>query len=222
DECLVAGTQLSSYFQPNETILDHDGAMLWRRWLPHTNMTHNFGWRNSTCLIPVNPDHDNHADVLGFNDSYEITFRYWNGVELVDRPGWPKNFYPFLPTPPVVGDVDGDGQEEIIIGTYNPSINPSSGSLNVYRLDGTLKTSINVPGGIKHIPFLADVNNDGSLDVVYRSLAGQVYVYNFGAKPGAAVSWATHRGNKARDNNRGVALYPPGTPLVRQKSSGYR
>src|SRR5439155_19712239 len=91
-----------------------------------------------------------------------------------------------------------------------------------YRLDGTLKTSINVPGGIKHIPFLADVNNDGSLDVVYRSLAGLVYVQNFGAKPRAAVSWATHRGNKWRDNNRGVSLYPPGTPLVRQKSSGYR
>ena len=36
---------------------------------------------------------------------------------------------PFLPTPPVVGDVDGDGQEEIIIGTYNPSTTPSSGNL---------------------------------------------------------------------------------------------
>src|SRR5436190_2061090 len=219
DEALVAGTQLSQNWQPNETILDDEGAILWRKWKPHLSFTNNYGWLNSACLIPVNPDHDNHVDVLGFSHSFEISFRSWNGVELIDRPGWPKNFYPYLPTPPVVGDVDGDGQEEIIIGTYNPTINPSAGSLYVYALDGTLKTSIAVPGGIKHIPTLADVNNDGSLDVVYRSLMGTVYVQNFGARPGAAVSWATHRGNKSRDNNRGVALYPPGTPLVRQKSS---
>src|SRR6185503_17861296 len=169
---LVAGSQLGTLWQPNETILDDDGAILWRRWLPHLNITHNYGWHSSACLIPINPDHDNHIDVLRFNHSYEITFRYWNGVELVDRTGWPKNFYPLLPTPPVVGDVDGDGQEEIVIGTYDPAQNPSVGSLYVFSLDGTLKTSISVPGGLKHIPTLADVNNDGSLDVIYRSLAG--------------------------------------------------
>jgi hypothetical protein len=222
DECLVAGTQLSPLWQPNETILDDNGAILWRRWLPHVSIANNFGWLNSTCLIPVNPDHDNHINVLGFNDSYEITFRYWNGVELVDRPGWPKNFYPFLPTPPVVGDVDGDGQEEIIIGTYNPSISPSVGNLLIYALDGTLKLTIPVPGGLKHIPALADVEGTGRLDVVYRSLLGQVYVQNFGATTTNHVSWATHRGNMHRDGNRGVSLFPPGTPLVTKKTSGYR
>src|SRR5207244_9809916 len=84
--------------------------------------------------------------------SYEIAFRSWNGVELVDRPGWPKNFYPYLPTPPVVGDVDGDGQEEIIIGTYDPARVHSDGALLIYSLDGTLKMILPVPGGLKHIP----------------------------------------------------------------------
>ena len=181
----------------------------------------NYGWNNSACLIPINPDHDNHIDVLGFNHAYEITFRYWNGVELVDRPGWPKNFYPFLPTPPVVGDVDGDGQEEIIIGTYNPTLTPSAGNLLIYALDGTLKQTIPVVGGIKHIPALADVEGIGRLDVVYRSTLGQVYVQNFGATGTNNVSWATHRGNMHRDGNRGVSLFPPGTPLVTKKPSGY-
>src|SRR5207244_10963266 len=214
-------TQGSQLWQPNETILDDDGAILWRKWLPHVNVTNNFGWLNSACLIPVNPDHVNHIDVLGFNHSYEITFRSWNGVELVDRPGWPKNFYPFLPTPPVVGDIDGDGQEEIVIGTYNPSISPSSGNLLIYALDGTLKLTVPVPGGIKQIPALAPVEGNGRLDVIYRSLLGQVYVQNFGATTTNHVSWATHHGNMRRDGNRGVSLFPPGTPLAAKNISGF-
>jgi hypothetical protein len=166
------------------------------------------GWLNSASLIPCNPDHDNHVDVLGFNHSYEITFRYWNGIELVDRPGWPKNFYPYLPSPPVVGDVDGDGAEEIVIGTYNPAVTPSTGSLLIYALDGTLKRSVPVPGGIKHIPALADVEGTGHLDVIYRSLLGQIYVQDFGSTNTNLVSWATHRGNMRRDGNRGVSRYP--------------
>jgi hypothetical protein len=221
DEVLVAGTQLSSLWQPNETILDDDGAILWRRWLPHLGITNQFGWLNSSCLIPVNPDHDNHIDVLGFNHSYEITYRYWNGVELVDHPGWPKNFHPFFPTPPVVGDVDGDGAEEIVIGTYNPSLTPSTGSLLIFGLDGTLKQSVSVPGGIKQIPALADVEGTGRLDVIYRSLTGQIYVQNFGATNTNRVSWATHHGNMRRDGNRGIDLFPHGTPLITRKTSGF-
>jgi hypothetical protein len=222
DEVLVAGTQVSQMWEPNETLLDDDGAILWRRWLPQITLNHKYGWLNNAAMIPVNPDHDNHVDVLSFNHSYEIAFRYWNGAELVDRPGWPKNFYPYLPTPPAVGDVDGGGDEEIVIGTYNPSATPSDGQLLVFALDGTLKSSVPVPGGLKHVPSLADVNADGRLDVVYRSLNGEVFVQNFGATSTNNVSWAMHRGNRQRDGNLGISLFPARTPLITSKSSGYR
>jgi hypothetical protein len=219
-EVLVPTTHYASPWQPNETILDDDGAILWRKWDRPVSYPLN-QWQNNACMIPVNPDHDNHVDVLSFNHSYEIAFRSWNGVELVDRPGWPKNFYPYLPTPPVMGDVDGDGQEEIVIGTYDPTQNPSNGNLYVYALDGTLKFSVPVPGGLKHIPSIANVYGTG-LDVVYRSLAGKIYIQNFGSASSGPVSWSTHRGNKQRDGNLGVSLYPPGTPLITTKDSGYR
>ncbi len=223
DEVLVAGTQMGTTWEPNETILDDDGKILWRQLMPKVSYPNVWGWRNSSCMIPVNPDNDNHIDVLGYNHGHEISFRYWNGVELVDHEGWSKAVQPpLLPTPPVVGDVDGDGEQEIIFGTYNPAINPSEGNLYIYALNGTLKFSLAVPGGIKHIPTLADVNHDGSLDLVYRSLLGQVYVHNFGPGNPAAVSWATHRGNARHDGNHGTSLFPPGTPMITSKSPGYR
>jgi hypothetical protein len=221
DEVLVAGTQLSSMWQPNETILDDDGGILWRRWLPHLDVSNNSGWLNSASLIPVNPDHDNHADVLGWNHGYELSYRYWNGIELVEHPGWPKNFYPLLPTPPVVGDVDGDGVEEIVVGTYDPTGATSSGELRVYALDGTLKQSLPVPGGVKQIPALADAEGLRRLDVVCRSTLGQIYIWNLGSTSTNLVSWSTAHGNMHRDGNYSVPLYPPGTPIVNLRQAGY-
>ena len=221
DEVLVAGTQLSRFWQPNETILDDDGSILWRQWKVFTTITNVHGWLNSAALIPVNPDRDNRIDVLSFNHSHELAFRYWNGAELADHVGWPKNFFPYLPSPPVVGNVDADDAEEIIVATYDPARNPSAGQILVYALDGTLKHSLNVPGGVKHIPCLADVNRDGSMDVIFRSLTGQVYVHNFGARNADRISWNTHRGNYARNGRRGAALFPAGTPIITSRTGRY-
>jgi hypothetical protein len=116
--------------------------------------------------------------------------------------------------------VDGDDEEDIVIATYNPATNPSDGSLYIYSLNGTLKESLAIPNGVKQIPALADVNGDGSLDIIVRTLGGVTYVLNDGAKSADKVSWATHRGNMQRDSNYKVSLFPPNTPLVTNKVSG--
>ena len=68
---------------------------------------------------------------------------------------------------------------------------------------------------------IANVFGNG-LDVVYRSLAGRIYIQNFGSTNNGPVSWATHRGNKQRDGNFGASLFPAGTPIITSKVPGNR
>jgi hypothetical protein len=75
DELLSITTQFNPLWQPHESLLDHDGALIWRNWKSTVNITNNNGWFNNACMFPVNPDHDNHVDVFGFAHSFEITYR---------------------------------------------------------------------------------------------------------------------------------------------------
>lgn len=220
DEVLVPSTQINPNWQPHDSLLDDDGSLLWREWKQPANIPNANGWFNNATLIPVNPDLDNHIDVLGYSHTYEITFRYWNGVQLVSHPGWPKSFAPLMPTPPVVGDVDGDSVEEIVIGTYDPARNPSTGRLQVFALNGSQKYSVDIPGGVKHIPTIADVDGDGHTEIVLRALDGKVHMISFGNGGSSRVSWATHRSNAARQNSG--SLYPAGTPIIVAKSGSYK
>ena len=220
DEVLVASTQVNPNWQPHDSLLDDDGSLIWREWKQPVNVPNANGWFNNAALIPVNPDSDNYIDVLGYSHSYEITFRSWNGVALVSRPGWPKNFSPLMPVPPVVGDVDGDSVEEIVIATYDPARTPSSGRVQVFALDGTEKYSVDIPGGVKHIPSIADLDQDGRTEIVLRAMDGRVHILRFGNGGSGRISWASHRGNAER--SRSVNLFPPGTPIITSRGGHYK
>ncbi|HVK59350.1 MAG TPA: hypothetical protein VM735_11265 [Candidatus Kapabacteria bacterium] len=82
DEVLVPSTQINPNWQPHDSMLDDDGSLIWREWKQPASIPNVNGWFNNAALIPINPDSDNHIDVLGYSHTYEITFRYWNGVQL--------------------------------------------------------------------------------------------------------------------------------------------
>jgi hypothetical protein len=87
-----------------------------------------------------------------------------NGVIM---PGWPKAINPTLPANyvslsyPILGDLDGDGKLEIVIGSAN-------GLVYALRYDGT-----NQPGWPQatkqasvHSPAIGDIDGDGLPEVV--------------------------------------------------------
>ncbi|KAH3745919.1 Fibronectin type III domain protein [Pelomyxa schiedti] len=219
-EILVCTTQIDPLWTPHETVLDDSGVILWREWKEEASYTHNYGWQNSAVMFAINPDQDNHVDVITFSHEQKIHFREWNGIALVEKQGWPIDFAPLLPVPPVVGDIDGDGEEEIIIATYNPEELQDTGSgINVYSLSGVLKRHIDIPGGVKHIPTIYDIDRDGSVELIFRSCYGVITITNLAdnSRTGS-VSWATHRGNVLHDSIPGVSLFKKGTPIISSKT----
>ena len=171
-KCSSAGTATQHLWQPNETILDDDGAILWRRWLPHVTYPNNYGWLNSACLIPVNPDHDNHIDVLGFNHPTKSPSATGTASNWWTVPAGPRIFTRSCPRRRwwATWTATGPG------GNHHRHLQPDPHALRGRPLDlrsgrHAQADSLRVPGGIKHIPALADVEGNGRLDVIYRSLA---------------------------------------------------
>lgn len=92
--------------------------------------------------------------------------------------GWPKTISQAPSGAPAFGDIDGDGEGEIVIGTYYGS---SSGSVYAYEKDGTVVTGFPVNSGyVTRSATLADLDNNGSMEIIVSKRTyptGQVAVY---------------------------------------------
>jgi subtilisin family serine protease len=79
--------------------------------------------------------------------------------------GWPQIFgdHNDFDTPPAVGDVDHDGRKELVFAS-------SDGNIRVFRADGTLVKQWQIDTAPMWVwsPLLADMNNDGYLDIVVK------------------------------------------------------
>jgi subtilisin family serine protease len=93
-------------------------------------------------------------------------------------PGWPISS--FSKTPPTAADVDGDGVDEIFI-EENDGI--SVATMAAYRADGSRVAGwpITTPtaGGVLATPAVADLDGDGSLEIITVSRGADANVYAF-------------------------------------------
>lgn len=87
---------------------------------------------------------------------------------------WPKDTGAPVNSSPALGDLDGDGALEIVVGSDNHKV-------YAWKPDGTLMPGWPVTTGdaVRSSPALADIDGDGRLDVIVGSYDNKVYIWNY-------------------------------------------
>lgn len=134
----------------------------------HTYMT----FSPKTGPIYCNMDADPELEIVfaASNNLYAIN------MDTTSVPGWPKKYATNneIAWAPSYGDIDGDGQGELVVGVGGTV----TGNLIAYKKDGTVCTGFPIlMGKYPMSPTLADVNNDGTMEMIIGTRTGQVFVY---------------------------------------------
>lgn len=90
-----------------------------------------------------------------------------------DRPGWPVSFTShWIICGPVIADINNDQVNEVIVQTR------TSNNLHVLKLDGTVMWSANLGATPAVTPSVADIDNDGIIDIVTGTSNGILHAFN--------------------------------------------
>ncbi|MBC8311161.1 MAG: C10 family peptidase [Candidatus Marinimicrobia bacterium] len=129
------------------------------------------------------------AIVVGSYDGYLYAVDT-NGNAL---PGWPVNTSSSVIIDPVVTDIDGDNQPDIITGN-------SLGQLVAYHLDGSIVDGFPIQSGFGFSGGIlsADIDNDGDIEL---SMGTNTILSTFDIKVASQSieGWEMHRGNVLRN-----------------------
>jgi hypothetical protein len=125
--------------------------------------------------IFCNMDNDPEMEIV-INIGYTVQAFNLDGTSVT---GWPKTVSSYAAEgAPAFGDIDGDGYGEIIVTNHGLT---SGGYIYAYKRDGTVCTGFPINHGYStRTPVLADVNNDGKMELIINKRTyptGQVYIY---------------------------------------------
>jgi hypothetical protein len=173
-----------------------DSRIEWKRTLT------NFSFISSPAVADI--DNDSYLDVIVPAGNKIYCFNH-SGASL---PGFPievESEEEFLQSSPVVGDITGDGKNEIVIGSPD-------GKLFAYNNTGNLLPffPLNTGRTIYSTPLLTDIDSDSLVDIVVGCDDGNLYTWGFPWEYGV-ISWGSiHKDGR----NNGIILKQPIHPVV--------
>ena len=124
--------------------------------------------------------------VFRSNNLFNSSLHYSDPAKLPYAPGWPQpTAYPGMSSP-AIADLDGDGDLEIIIGSGDPFVSgsdgvPGKGAVYAWHHTGELvsgwpiypissETNGSNDAAIRSSPTVADIDNDGQVEVLFAFL----------------------------------------------------
>jgi len=126
----------------------------------------------------VNMDADPEAEIL-FGVGTKVAALNLDGSAV---PGWPKQLSFYIWSSPACGDIDGDGDIEIVCTSRN-NTNANTGELYAFELDGTPCFGfpvVQAGGGTNNVS-LFDLDDDGDMEILVNVRShpqGWIYVFN--------------------------------------------
>ncbi|MCI0513332.1 T9SS type A sorting domain-containing protein [candidate division KSB1 bacterium] len=143
--------------------------------------------------------------VTGLQDQL-LVFGY-NGVLLENFPvklNWTAPATDFKYPAPALGDLDGDGDLEIVTGT-------AAGDVLAFHHTGEMVTGFPLSMAVAPLttPLLTDLDQDQLIEIVGLSAAKSLYVWELPGKyDAAAIAWGSPRGNPARHAYASTSVQP--------------
>ena len=162
-------------------VLHHDGTIF-------TQYDTGDDIRGGISVCDLN--NDGQLDLLfgGYDDKIHV----WNPVANELLPGWPVDLEFNILSEPLIADLDGDGQVEVLAAR-------KTGKVFAFESDGSLMNNfpISIDGSIESTPAIEDIDNDGDLEIIIGSTAGLEVI---DIKSGAELmdSWSVYRGTMHR------------------------
>ena len=162
-------------------ILQHDGTLF-------TQYNTGDDIRGGISVADLN--NDGQLDLLfgGYDDKIHVLDPVAN--ELL--PGWPVDLGYNSLSEPVLADLDGDGQIEVLAAR-------KTGKIFAYESDGSLMGNfpISVDGSIESSPAIDDIDNDGDLELLIGTTAG-LEVIDIKLDAELMDSWSLYRATMHR------------------------
>ncbi len=191
------------------------------------------GWPQENGLPFVQPsvgdiDSDGDLEILAGgtipNSPYARFYVWHHDGTMVD--GWPIIFpwdgsqnVDYIYAQPVIGDIDGDRDVEIIVGSYN-------NKLYAWHHDGTIVDGWPkiIGDSVDSTAAIADIDNDDLVEVVVAGDDGKIYVWDLDAIYNLShMEWpmfqhdSHHTGLYTKDI---IDNMPPDSPDINGKTSG--